>query len=98
MVVVERIERVKPRHVAFFALLPVDPPKIYAVFFVGLVDNVKIGVPKIVAAAAEFDRLFFRRVLPYGLCHVFVHVLIAVDAVGRVQVQRDVQVFLFEFF
>ena len=75
MVVVQRHQRVQPGHITFFALLPVQPPKVHALFFIGLVEHIKVGVPKGVTAAPERNILLGFRVQPHRLSHGRVRIL-----------------------
>ena len=91
MVVVQRHQRVQPGHIAFFALLPVQPPKVHAFFFIGLVEHIKVGVPKGIVAAPERNILLGFRVQPHRLSHGRVRILKGAHSVRRVQVDGGVQ-------
>ena len=91
MIVVQRHQRVQPGHIAFFALLPVQPPKVHALFFVWLVKHIKVGIPKGIIAAPERNILLGFRVQPHRLGHGRVWVLKGAHPVRRVQVDGGVQ-------
>ena len=98
MVMIKHVKRVESPDVPRPALLPVYPPEVNAVFFIRLMENIKVCVPEIVAAALKLNILFGLGVYSDSLCHFLVHILIKMNTVSRMQIERYMKVVLFKSF
>ena len=87
-------QRVESLYVELCSLLPVYPPKVNAVFFVRLVNDIKIRIPKIRIADSEFYALFCSRVNAVCKRHFLIHTLVASYSVARMKIQRNVKPFI----
>ena len=96
MVVVQGPERIKPFHGGFASLLPVDPPEINAVLFIGPVEHVKISVDIAVVGDIEGDLLLGCGIHSHGLCHFLIGILEIAHAVRRMEIQGHFQVLFVE--
>ena len=86
MIMIERHKRVEPFDIALFPLLPVNPPKINAIFFIRLVQHIKIGIPEFRVFAGKRNILFGFGVNPHGFSHFGVSIFKKANPVRRVEV------------
>ena len=87
MIVVQHPQRVQPRHRAFAALLPVDPPEVVAHLFQRAVHLVKIHPQKGRVGGVKVDGFAFLRVTPQRPGGGGIALLVGADAVRRMDVQ-----------
>ena len=83
---IERIlepERVEAIYFAFRPLLPVHPPEVDAIFFVRMVQNLKIAFHEMRVGDVEGNRFLFRGVFTHPLRHLFVLLFMRVHTLGR---------------
>ncbi len=96
MIVVEKPKRIEIFHFGLCALLPVNPPKINAHFFVRMVQNIEVRIAEFLVGEVKFERALGLRVYAESAAHFGVLFLEIANAVARVQVHRDRQIAAFE--
>ena len=96
MVVVEHPQRVKPRDPGHPSLLPVQPPKIHSLFFIGVVEILEIGVHKCPVGKVKGNGLFLFPVPAQGFGHLLIRLLKPSHPVCRVYIQAHLQPMVME--
>ncbi len=91
MKVVEHPERIETGDAALAALLPVHPPEVDAVLFIGMVKDLEIAFHKMRVGNVEWDGLFCRRLDVHPFRHGFVLLFVWMNPASRVQVQCRAQ-------
>ena len=97
VVVVADPQRVQSRPFAPGTLLPVDPPEIHAVRLVGLVQDPEIGIQEIGIGTVEGNSLAVG-LFAHGGTHLRILVFKRADAAGRMKVNGNAQILLFQLF
>ena len=93
MIMIQRPQRIDAEFSRRFSLLPVNPPEIHAVLFIGLMQYGKIRVRKLRVENIKLNLLAGSGVRAHGFRHFRIHIFKPSHAVRRVQIQRDFQPF-----
>ena len=88
MIVVERPQRIEPFYFGLCSLLPIYPPKIYAVLFERFMQDVEIGGYKARIGNVEFYLFSVNRIHSHRFRHFRVSVCPKSHSVRRVDIQR----------
>ena len=90
VIVIERPHRVKPRHTAGLALLPVYPPEVNAPLLLGSDKPTEVCVNKGLVGKIKVHGFVRVGIDPGVLRHSAVGVLVALNAVGGVKIKHRV--------
>ena len=89
---IERPKGIKTFDFCILFLLPINPPEIYAVFFIGSVENVEIGINEFRVGNIKGNTFFALRVNAHKACKIFVLIFKRAYSLRRMEVDGDLEV------
>ena len=79
------------------SLLPVHPPKIHAVFFIRMVENIEIAFHVPGRQNIQLYPLLAGRIDAVGCCHFGIHIFMGTYTLRWMQIHRGMEISIFQF-